>query len=464
MEKNRKLQIGVIGLGTMGSAIVETLVRNEFVVTAFEPVSPKILLPPIGANQAPTLHSLVARLDPPRKILLMVTAGSGVDEIINQLTDYLEKGDIIIDGGNSHFADTERRVSALKSAGLGYIGAGISGGEQGARSGASIMVGGTKECFKAVRESLEAIAAADDKKIYCKHFGSGGVGHFIKMVHNGIEYGLLQAIGEAYLLLSQGLRLNHVDCASVFDDWQQGALNSYLIGITAEILKKEEESGDHLIAFIDDSADQTGTGRWMVNEAMNLGIPVPSIYEAVAARSLSENQKERREIVKIGWEDSSNLHSTIEEIQCGLIATFWCCLAQGFAMLSAGMKSYGWPKKEDEIAEVWLRGCIIRSGFLKTINQSYIKNPNLNHLFSCSDIGNYLSKELQGLRNAVSSAIRAGLPVPTMASAINYVDALKSERLWTALIQAQRDYFGAHTYRRIDREGSFHTHWAEGRG
>ena len=241
MEKNRKLQIGVIGLGTMGSAIVETLVRNEFVVTAFEPVSPKILLPSIGANQAPTLPSLVAELEPPRKILLMVTAGSGVDEIINQLTGYLEKGDIIIDGGNSHFSDTERRVSAFKRLGLGYIGAGISGGEQGALSGASIMVGGPKECFKAVREFLEAIAAADDKKIYCKYFGSGGAGHFIKMVHNGIEYGLLQAIGEAYLLLSQGLRLNHVDCASVFDDWQQGALNSYLIGITAEILKKEED-------------------------------------------------------------------------------------------------------------------------------------------------------------------------------------------------------------------------------
>ena len=464
MEKNGKQQIGIVGLGTMGWAITHTLVRNNFIVTAFEPMSPEALLPPIGTNQAPDLHSLVASLEPPRKILLMITAGSGVDEIISQLTCYLEKGDIIIDGGNSHYSDTERRMSALKSAGLGYIGAGISGGEEGARLGASIMVGGTKKCFKSVRQTLEAIAAADDKKKYCKHFGPGGVGHFIKMVHNGIEYGILQAIGEAYLLLNQGLRLSNVECASVFDSWQRGPLNSYLIGITADILKKEEELGGLLIEFIDDSADQSGTGRWMVTEAMALGVPVPCISEAVSVRSLSRNRKARKDIAKLEWETCTNLDSNLDEIHSSLLATFWCCLAQGFSVLSTGNKVHGWPNKEAEIAQVWQQGCIIRSNLLNDIYQSYIKNPDLNHLFSCQDIHTCLVKELGGLRNVVSSAIRSGLPVPAMASAINYTDALKTERLWTALIQAQRDYFGAHTYRRTDREGSFHTHWAEGSG
>ena len=460
MEKAENKQIAMIGLGTMGSALAEALARNHFQVYVLEPLSRENVLPPAGTKLADDFGSVVSNLKPPRKVMLMVTAGCAVDEVISQLTPHLEKGDIIIDGGNSHYADTGRREAALKEINIGYHGVGISGGEEGARSGASVMAGGTEEGFAAIREVLEAIAAEQNGQVYCEYFGAGGAGHFVKMVHNGIEYGMMQAIGEAYYLLHEGLGLSYVDCGSIFRGWQGGVLRSFLIGITADILHKIDGStGSHLIELIDDAAEQTGTGRWMVTEAMALGVPVPTISEAVAARSLSGGRETRWALDKLKPKTSASLDITVEDIRDSLLATFWCCFAQGFAVLSAGANKHGWPHREAGIARVWQRGCIIRSKILHNITKSYIANPELIHLFSCSEITNIFVGALDGCRRTVSSAIGAGLSVPTMASAVTYADAFRTNRLWTALTQAQRDYFGSHNYRRIDRDGSFHTNW-----
>ncbi len=449
----------------MGSTLAETLARSHFEVHVLEPLSSGNVLLPAGTKLADDFGSVVANLKSPRRVMLMVTAGSAVDKVISQLTPHLEQGDIIIDGGNSHYVDTERREAALKEIGIGYHGVGISGGEEGARSGASVMAGGSKKGFAAIREILEAIAAKQNGQVYCEYFGAGGAGHFVKMVHNGIEYGMMQAIGEAYHLLHEGLGLSHADCGSIFRSWQDGMLRSFLIGITSDILhKKDGSTGSHLIEHIDDAADQTGTGRWMVAEAMALGIPVPTISEAVAARSLSGGKETRRAIENFKPEIMASLDLTVDEIRDSLLAAFWCCFAQGFAVLSAGANKYGWPHREAGIARVWQRGCIIRSQLLQNITKSYIANPELIHLFGCPEITNIFVSALGGCRRTVSGAIGAGLSIPTMASAITYADAFRPNHLWTALTQAQRDYFGSHTYRRIDQDGSFHTNWLNDEG
>ena len=461
MAETPKAQVGLVGLGTMGSALAEALARAEFDVHAVEPMAEADVSVNDGVNIEPDLATLVAALIPPRCILLMVTAGDPVDGVLEQLTPHLTKGDIVIDGGNSNFTDTERRTNLLKAAGLTFIGTGISGGEEGARNGAAVMAGGTAQGFAASRDILEALAARNDSDICCAHFGPGGAGHFVKMVHNGIEYGLMQAIGEAHFLLHHGLRLTHEECSTIFRFWNEGLLKSFLIEITADILCRADGiSGDPLIDFVDDAAEQTGTGRWLVSEAMALGVPAPTIAEAVAARSLSGGRNVRQAIEKIAPELDEEIALSVDDIRDALLATVLTCYAQGFAVLSAGAEKYGWPHREAEIARIWQAGCIIRADLLTTIRQAYLEQPNLPHLFVKDDIAAFVSGATKGWRPAVAGAISAGLPVPAMASALSYADALKTDRLWTALTQAQRDHFGAHTYRRTDRDGSFHSDWS----
>jgi len=461
MVKSPKAQVGLVGLGTMGGALAEALARAEFDVHAVELMAGANVSVNDSVNIEPDLTTMATALIPPRRILLMVMAGDPVDQVLEQLTPHLTKGDIVIDGGNSNFTDTERRTNLLKEAGLTFIGAGISGGEEGARNGAAVMAGGTEKGFAASRDILEALAARNDGDACCAHVGDGGAGHFVKMVHNGIEYGLMQAIGEAQFLLHHGLRLTHVECSTIFRFWNEGVLESFLVDITAEILgQADEESGNPLIDFVDDAAEQTGTGRWMVNEAMALGVPVPTIAEAVAARSLSGGRGVRQAIESIAPAISEEIALSVDDIRDALLATIITCYAQGFAVLSAGVEKYGWPHKEAEIARIWQAGCIIRADVLKSIRQAFHERSAPPHLFVSDDITALVSGATKRWRKAVSSAISVGLPVPAMASALGYVDALRTERLWTALTQAQRDHFGAHTYQRTDRDGSFHSDWS----
>jgi len=460
MVKKYEAQVGLVGLGTMGSALAEALVRAKLEVHAVEPMAFTEVSAKEGVIVEPDLAAMVTVLALPRRILLMVTAGQAVDSVLDQLTPHLANGDIVIDGGNSNFIDTERRTEVLKQAGVTFIGTGISGGEEGARNGAAVMAGGSEEGYAASSDILEAIAAKHEDEICCAHVGVGGAGHFVKMVHNGIEYGLMQAIGEAHYLLRHGLRLTHAECSKIFRFWNEGVLKSFLIEITAEILDRtDDESGHPLIDLVDDAAEQTGTGRWMVSEAMALGVPAPTIAEAVAARSLSGGRNVRQAVEKFTPNIDEEIALSVDDIRDALLATVLTCFAQGFAVLSGGAEKYGWPHKEAEIARIWRAGCIIRADLLATIRQGFHERSQLPHLFVNSDIAVLVGGATKGWRTAVSSAITTGLPIPAMASALSYVDALKTDRLWTALTQAQRDHFGAHSYRRTDRDGSYHSDW-----
>jgi len=446
----------------MGSALAEAFVRAAFEVHAVEPIMSEKNFSLEGVIVEPNLMMMVKAMVKPRRILLMVTAGDPVDSVIEELVSYLDPGDIMIDGGNSNFTDTMRRAASVNKLGFMYIGAGISGGEAGARNGAAVMAGGTAKAFDKSRDVLEAVAAKHEGGLCCAHVGPDGAGHFVKMVHNGIEYGVMQAIGEAHFLLNHGLRRTHSECGAVFQSWNEGPLESFLIRVTASILDRvDEKSGDPLIDFLDDAAEQTGTGQWMVRAAMDLGVPAPTIAEAVSARSLSGGQNVRHVIENAMLQNLQDTALSVDDIRDALIATILCCYAQGFAVLAAGAEKFGWPRREAEIARVWQKGCIIRADILEIVRQAFLEQADLPHLFANSEIANIVSHATTRWRTTVSTAIAAGLSVPTLASAIGYTDALKTERLWTALTQAQRDAFGAHTYRRIDRGGQFHSDWLQ---
>lgn len=460
MAKKKK-QVGLVGLGAMGSALAEAFVRADFEVYGVDPAVSGKHFSLEGVIVEPNLMMMVRAMATPRRILLMVTAGDPVDSVIEELAPYLDVGDIIIDGGNSNFIDTMRRAASAKNLGFKYIGTGISGGEAGARNGAAVMAGGTAEAFDRSRDVLEAVAAKHEGGLCCAHVGPDGAGHFVKMVHNGIEYGIMQAIGEAHILLNHGLRRTHAECGAVLRSWNEGPLESFLICITASILDRVDvNSGNPLIDFLDDAAEQTGTGRWMIRAAMDLGVPAPTIAEAVSARSLSGGRDVRHAIENAAPQNLKDITLSVDDIRDALIATILCCYAQGFAVLAAGAEKFGWPRKEAEIARVWQKGCIIRANILETVRQAFTEQADLPHLFANGEIANIVGHATTGWRTTVSTAIAAGLPVPTLASAISYTDALKTERLWTALTQAQRDAFGSHGYRRIDRDGKFHSDWS----
>jgi 6-phosphogluconate dehydrogenase len=419
---------------------------------------------------AKTIEDLIQSLKKPRIILMMVKAGSPVDDLIETLLLHLKPHDILIDGGNSHFTDTIRRTAYLESKGLRYIGTGVSGGEEGALTGPSIMPGGSFFAWSVVKPILQSIAARNDEGApCCEWIGDNGAGHFVKMVHNGIEYGDMQLIAEAYHLMKSGLCMDAKEMQKEFRSWNEGSLDSYLIGITADILEYKDENGGVLLDFILDLAGQKGTGKWTSVAALDEGIPLTLISEAVFARYMSALKEERSRASRILKGPISSPASesdvSVDEIHKALYAAKIISYAQGFQLLRAAASRYAWDLKYNVIARIWTAGCIIRSVFLSEIEQATRNDPGLENLMQAPFFRTQLEQNLQGLRSVIAYAVMKGIPVPALSSALAYYDSYRSEVLPANLIQAQRDYFGAHTYERIDRPRGehFHTDWT-GRG
>ena len=463
--------IGVIGLAVMGQNLVLNMADRGFTVAVHNRsaarteaflAGPAAGRPVIGADSP---AALVARLERPRRVLLMIRAGAAVDAVIEQLTPLLEAGDIIIDGGNSLFTDSNRRAAALERAGILFLGTGISGGEDGARHGPSIMPGGSAAAWPAVRPILQAIAARVDGEPCCQWVGEAGAGHYVKMVHNGIEYGDMQLIGEAYHLLQGGLGLGADDLQRIFGDWNRGVLDSYLVGITADILGVRDADGAPLLERILDSAGQKGTGKWTAINALELGMPLTLIGEAVFARCLSALLEERRRAAALLGDARGRLdgerEALVADIHDALYASKIVSYAQGFQLMAAAQSEYGWTLDFGAIALMWRGGCIIRSRFLGNIRDAYARDPALQNLLLDPFFRDAISRAEPGWRRTVARAVTAGLPVPAFSAALAFYDGYRSARLPANLLQAQRDYFGAHAYERRDRPRGefFHFDW-----
>jgi len=473
---NKLSDIGLIGLAVMGENLVLNMESKGFQVTVYNRTTQKVDDFLAGRAKgkkiigAHTIEELVNSLARPRKIMVMVKAGSAVDDMINTLIPHLEKGDIIIDGGNTHFPDTNRRTALVESKGLLYIGTGVSGGEEGALLGPSIMPGGSKEEWPLVKPIFQAIAAkVDDGTPCCDWVGENGAGHFVKMVHNGIEYGDMQLICEAYQIMRDLLGMTADEMHLVFKEWNTGELDSYLIEITRDILAYKDEDGKPLVDKILDTAGQKGTGKWTAVTALDLGIPLTLIGEAVFARCLSAVKDERVKASKIlngpSATFSGNRSEFIDDLKNALYASKIVSYAQGYSLMKAAAVEYKWDLNYGGIALMWRGGCIIRSAFLGKIKEAFDKNPSITNLLLDPFFKDKVEKSQKGWRNVVSAAATNGIPVPAISSALGYFDGYRCERLPANLLQAQRDYFGAHTYERIDKPRGefFHTNWT-GRG
>jgi 6-phosphogluconate dehydrogenase len=467
--------IGLIGLAVMGENLVLNMANNGFTVTAFNRSVEKVekFLAGRAAGKsirgATSVEELVASLAKPRKIMLMVKAGKAVDDVIEQLIPHLEQGDIIIDGGNTHFPDSNRRTAYLRSKGLLYIGTGVSGGEEGALTGPSIMPGGAKEAWPAVKPIFQAIAAkVDDGTPCCDWVGDDGAGHFVKMVHNGIEYGDMQLICEAYQIMKDLLGLSADDMHEVFKEWNEGELDSYLIEITRDILAYKQD-GEPLVDKILDTAGQKGTGKWTGVSALELGVPLTLIGEAVFARCLSAQKDERVAASKVlngpTPQFTGDKKAFIEDLRGALLAAKIVSYAQGYVLMREAAKEYNWELNYGGIALMWRGGCIIRSAFLGKIKEAFDRNPELTNLLVDPYFVDKVTNAQAGWRRVISAAIVNGVSAPALTSALTYFDGYRSARLPANLLQAQRDFFGAHTYERIDRPRGefFHTNWT-GRG
>lgn len=463
--------IGLVGLAVMGENLVMNMESKGFTVAVYnrtvEKVTKFIEGRGKGLNIIGTysIKELVDSLKKPRKVMLMVKAGKPVDDFIAQIIPYLEAGDIIIDGGNSHFPDTIRRTKEIEAKGLLFIGTGVSGGEEGALKGPSIMPGGSKEAWAHVAPIFQKISAkVEDGSPCCEWVGNDGAGHFVKMVHNGIEYGDMQLISEVYYILKHTLGLSAKELHEVFNEWNKGELDSYLIEITRDIFSKvDKETGKPMVDLIMDTAGQKGTGKWTSQAALDLGIAAPTITEAVYARCISAIKEERVAASNIlngpDVKFEGNKEEFIEAIRQALFASKICSYAQGFAMMREASKEYGWDLHFGEIALMWRGGCIIRAQFLQTIKDAFDKEPELANLLLAPYFKDAIEKAQSNWRLVVSTAINMGIPVPAISSALAYFDSYRRETLSANLIQAQRDYFGAHTYNRIDKPGVFHTEW-----
>jgi 6-phosphogluconate dehydrogenase len=466
-------QIGVIGLAVMGKNLALNIESRGYSVAVFnrsyEKTEKFLNNEAKGKNfvGSRTIEEFVNSLEKPRKILLMVKAGAATDATIESLKPFLEKEDILIDGGNTFFQDTIRRNKELIDLGINFIGTGVSGGEEGALKGPSIMPGGKKEAYELVRPILEAISAKVNGDPCCTYIGPNGAGHYVKMVHNGIEYGDMQLICEAYFIMKNILSLNADELHEVFSEWNKGELDSYLIEITADIFtKKDDETGKPLVDVIMDTAGQKGTGKWTSQNALDVGVPLPIITESVFARFISAMKDERVKASKIlsGPESKSfegNKKDLIEAVRKALYMSKICSYAQGFAQMRAASEEYGWDLRYGDIAMIFRGGCIIRAQFLQKIKDAYDRDPALANLL----LDPYFKEIVEGyqaaLRQVIAVAIERGIPVPAFSSAIAYFDSYRTETLPANLLQAQRDYFGAHTYQRVDKEGIFHTNWME---
>ncbi|MBH0120721.1 NADP-dependent phosphogluconate dehydrogenase [Rhodococcus sp. NPDC003382] len=466
-----RAQIGVTGLAVMGSNIARNFARNGYTVALHNRSIAKTdaLLAEHGGDgdfvRTETVEEFVTALEKPRRVLIMVKAGDATDAVIGELADAMEPGDIIIDGGNALYTDTIRREAELRARGLHFVGAGISGGEEGALNGPSIMPGGPAESYAAVGPLLEKIAAQVDGTPCCTHIGPDGAGHFVKMVHNGIEYADMQLIGEAYHLLRDALGYDAGQIADVFADWNTGTLESYLIEITADVLRQTDAAtGKPLVDVIVDAAEQKGTGRWTVKAALDLGVPVTGIAEAVFARALSGSRDQRaaaRGLAAgtLGAAPTDAAQFT-EDIRAALYASKIVAYAQGFDQIAAGSAEYGWNVDRAALATIWRGGCIIRAQFLNRIKEAYDADPALPSLILAPYFRDAIEAGIDSWRRVVVTATQLGIPIPAFASSLSYYDGLRAERLPAALTQGQRDFFGAHTYERTDRPGKFHTLWS----
>ena len=466
-------QIGVVGLAVMGSNIARNFARHGHTVAVYNRSFDKTerFMAEHSSEGAfvasDSIEAFVACLERPRRALIMVQAGKATDAVIEQLADAMEPGDIIIDGGNSLYTDTIRREAAMSERGIHFVGAGISGGEEGALNGPSIMPGGPAESYESLGPLLESIAAQVDGTPCCTHIGPDGAGHFVKMVHNGIEYADMQVIGEAYHLLRYAAGLEPKEIAAVFREWNAGDLDSYLVEITAEVLDQvDQRTGKPLVDVIVDAAGQKGTGRWTVKAALDLGIPVTGIGEAVFARALSGARTMRE--ATIGNLPSGTLDTRavpdrdafIEDVRRALYASKLVAYAQGFDEIKAGSAEHGWDVDPRDLATIWRGGCIIRAKFLNRIVDAYNANGDLESLLLDPYFNGEMTNLVDSWRRIVVAATERGLPIPVFASSLSYYDGLRAERLPAALIQGQRDFFGAHTYERVDTQGHFHTLWS----
>ncbi|MBN72751.1 MAG: phosphogluconate dehydrogenase (NADP(+)-dependent, decarboxylating) [Gimesia sp.] len=468
-----KHDIGLVGLAVMGQNLVLNMANHGYSVGVFnrttsttdEFVSQKTDEQQITGYH--TLQELVDNLATPRKVMLMVKAGPAVDAIIDDLKGMLSPGDIIIDGGNTHFDDTNRRTKEVEDAGLLFIGTGVSGGEEGALKGPSIMPGGSPDGWPHVKSILQDISAkvGENNDIpCCEWVGEAGAGHYVKMVHNGIEYGDMQLICESYYILKHALGLTNEELYKVFDEWNRGELESYLIEITRDIFTVlDGETGDYLVDKILDTAKQKGTGKWMSQHALDLGVPTTLITEAVYARCLSAQKEARVRASKIlsgpDKKFEGDRDQFIEDVRQALYASKLCSYAQGYVQLNSAAEHFGWKLNNGDIALLWRGGCIIRSTFLQDIKAAFDKNPELENLLLDDFFRNAVEKAQPSWRRVVATAVELGLPVPSFTAALSYYDGYRQARLPANLLQAQRDYFGAHTYQRIDKEGTFHTDW-----
>jgi 6-phosphogluconate dehydrogenase len=464
---------GLTGLAVMGQNLARNIAHKGFSISVHNRTASKTteFIEKYGHEGSfagsSSLAEFVQSIRRPRPIMIMVKAGAPVDAVIAELVPLLDKGDIIIDGGNSYFTDTQRREKELKAKGLLFVGAGVSGGEEGALNGPSIMPGGDAEAYARIEPIFTKIAAQVDGEPCCTHIGTDGAGHYVKMVHNGIEYADMQLIAEAYDILTHLLGLSAGEISQVFNEWNKGDLNSFLIQITAETLAKvDDETGKPLVDVILDAAAQKGTGKWTSQNSLDLGIPVTTITEAVFARCLSSLKDERVAASKVlpgptAGKISGDKESLIAAVRDALYASKVCCYAQGFQLMDASAAENNWTLDHGKIATIWRGGCIIRAQFLNRIKDAYDENPHLQNLLMAPYFTDAVNKGQTSWRKIVSLAAEQGIPVPAFSSALAYYDGYRRERLPANLIQGLRDYFGAHTYKRIDKEGDFHTIWSE---
>ncbi len=468
---SEKANIGVVGLAVMGSNLARNLASREGnrVAVYNRSVERTELLvnehPEANFIAATTIDEFVSSLAKPRTAIIMVQAGAGTDAVINQLAERFEPGDIIVDGGNALFTDTIRREKEVSAKGINFVGAGISGGEEGALKGPSIMPGGSAEAYKTLGPILASIAAVAEGEPCVTHVGTDGAGHFVKMIHNGIEYADMQLIAEAYDILRQAGNYTPAEVAEIFGEWNKGDLESFLIEITAEVLKQvDAKTGKPFVDVVLDQAGSKGTGVWTVQTSLNLGVPVSGIAEAVFARSLSSQAAQRAAAGNLPshatkWEVADK-KAFVEAVRKALYASKLVAYAQGFDAIRAGAKEYNWEIDLGAVSKIWRGGCIIRAQFLNRIADAYAQNPSLESLILDPYFTNAVAEAVGAWREVVAKASLAGIPVPAFASSLSYYDGLRSPRLPAALVQGQRDFFGAHTYKRVDLPGVFHTLWS----
>ncbi len=465
-------QIGVTGLAVMGRNLARNFARHGYTVAVHNRSYAKTqsLIEENGDEGAfvpsESMADFVASLERPRKVVIMVKAGGPTDAVISELVPLLDEGDIVIDAGNAHFPDTRRREAELKAHGLHFVGTGVSGGEEGALLGPSIMPGGSRDSYEVLGPILEDISAKVDGTPCCTYVGPDGAGHFVKMVHNGIEYADMQLIAEAYDLLKQGLGASAAEIGEIFRTWNEGDLESFLIEITADVLSHvDAETGQAFVDIVLDQAEQKGTGRWTVQNALDLGVPITGIAEATFARALSGSVPQRTAAVGVLPAETTpfdvvDRDAFIEDVRLALYASKVVAYSQGFDQIAAASAEFGWDIDRGAMARIWRGGCIIRARFLNRITEAYEREAELPLLLADPYFAGAVGNGVAAWRRVVSQAALAGVPTPAFSSSLAYYDGVRAERLPASLIQAQRDFFGAHTYRRTDRHGTFHTEWS----